>query len=131
MRGKQLTILILLVGYLLIVGTLTIYHAFNFSDYVRWKGDETFNYTLFLLVTAVLFQVLVWLVVKSIDWKAVVLTTIVNFILSFIAGFGIFIVSGLEGFPRHLIFIYGGCFLIFFTIVTVLQSNRLNNAGGI
>jgi hypothetical protein len=91
----------------------------------RWKGDETFNYTLFLLLTAVLFQGLVWLVIKSIDWKAAVLSTIVNFILSFIVGFGIFVVSGLEGFPRHLILVYGSCFLIFFTIVTVLQSNRL------
>ena len=109
-------------------GALTVYHAFNFSDYIHWKGDETIDYTLFLLVTSVLFQVLVSIVVKAIDWKAALLATIANFILSFIFGFGILMVSGLEGFPRHMIFIYGGCFLTFFTIVTLLQTKRLRES---
>jgi hypothetical protein len=125
MTGRQLTILILLAGYVLTTGALTIYHAYNFSVYVHWKGDETIYYTLFLLLTSIFFQGAVWTVVKAIDWKAASLATIVNSALSFIVGFGIFMVSDLEGFPRHLIFIYGACFLTFFTVVTILQANRL------
>jgi|GEM_PF-5609061 len=126
MTGKQLTIRILLAGYIAAIAGLTIYHAFHFSAYVHWKGDETINYTFFLLLTSVMFQGIVWMIVKSIDWKAVILGTIGNFILSFIVGFGIFVVSGMSGIPRHLILIYGGCYLTFFTVVTILQSNRLN-----
>ena len=108
---------------------LTIYHAYNFSDYIHWKGDETIDYTLFLLFTSVVFQVLVWIVTKTFDWKAATLATIVNCILSFVVGFGLLMISGLSGIPRHLIFLYGGCYITFFTIVIILQLNRLNVAG--
>jgi hypothetical protein len=89
------------------------------------KGNETINFTLFLLVTSVLFHGLVWFIVKTIDWKSVILSTVVNFILSFIIGIGILMISGLSGIPRHMIFVYGGCYLTFFIIVTVLQSYKL------
>lgn len=125
MTGRQLTILILLAVYVLAVSGLTVYHGLNFSDYAHRKGDETIDYTLFLLMSSVLFQGLIWMIAKTLDWKAVILGTIVNFILSFIIGFGILMVIGLSGIPRHLIFLYGGCYLTFFTFVTVLQSNRL------
>jgi hypothetical protein len=125
MTCKQLTILTLLAVYVLIIGALTVYHAYNFSDYVHVKGDETLNYTLFLLLTSLLFQGLIWIITETFDWKAVILGTIVNFILSFIVGFGILMLSDLNDTPRHLIFIYGGCYMTFFTIVTILQSNRL------
>jgi len=128
MTKKRRTILILLLGYVLTIGWLTIYHAFNFSDYVHWKGDETINYTLFLLLTSVLFQGLIWMIVKEFDWKAAILGTVGNFVCSFFIGFGILMVSGLSGIPRHLIFLYGGCYLIFFTVVTILQSNRLRGS---
>ena len=125
MINKQLTILILLAGYVVTIVALTIYHAFNFSDYVHWKGDETINYTFFLLLTSVALQVIIWMIVKTIDWKAVILATIANFIFSFIVGFGILTALGLSGIPKHLIFVYGGCYMTFFTIVTFLQINRL------
>jgi hypothetical protein len=125
MTSRQTTILILLALYVLTVGAVTVYHAFNFSDYIHWKGDETIDYTLFLLFTSTLFQGLIWLLTKVFDWKAVTLATIVNFILSFIVGFGLLIISGLSGIPRHLILLYGGCYMTFFTIVTVVQANRL------
>jgi hypothetical protein len=127
MTEKRKTILILLVGYILLIGGLTIYHAFNFSDFVHWKGNETIYYTLFLLITSILFQGLVWTSIKVIDWKAALLATIVNFILSFIVALGIFTVSGLEGFPRQLILIYGASFLTFLITVTLLQAYRLKN----
>jgi hypothetical protein len=125
MTSRQTIILILLTLYVLTIGGLTVYHAFNFSDYIHWKGDETIDYTLFLLFTSILFQGLVCVLTKVFDWKAVTLATIVNFILSFIVGFGLLMISGLSGIPRHLIFLYGGCYMTFFTIVTVLQTNRL------
>src|SRR6187549_2075493 len=111
MKGKQSIVLILLAGYILTIVPLTIYHAFNFSDYIHWKGDETINYTLFLLLTSMLFQGLVWVVVKTFDWKAVILGTIVNFISSFIVGFFIMIFSGIDGTSTDLILLYGGCYL--------------------
>jgi hypothetical protein len=127
MTSKKTTILILLTLYVLALGVLTIYHAFNFSDYIHMKGDETIDYILFLLFTSILFQGLVWILTRVFDWKAATLATIVNFILSIIVGFEILMISGLGGIPRHLIFLYGGCYITFFTLVTVLQSNRLGD----
>jgi hypothetical protein len=125
MTTRQTTILILLTLYALTISGLTIYHALNFSDYVHWKGDETIYYTLFLLFTSILFQGLVWIVTKVFDWKAATLATIINFIISFIVGFGVLMISGLSGVPKHLIFVYGSCYLASFIVVTVLQSNRV------
>jgi hypothetical protein len=124
---KQLTILILLAVYLLATAWWTVYHSFNFSDYVHRKGDETLDYTLYLLLTSIIFQGLIWTISKVLDWKFAVLGTIVNYIFSFILGFGILTISGLSGIPRHLIFIYGACYMTMFTIVTILQSNRVKN----
>jgi hypothetical protein len=125
MMSRQLTILILLTIYVLTAIGLTVYHAYNFSDYVHRKGDETMNYTFYLLLTSVVFQGLLYIVTKTFDWKATFLATVVNFIISFIIGFGILMLSGLSGIPRHMIFVYGGCYLTFFTIVTILHANRL------
>jgi hypothetical protein len=125
MTSRQKTILILLTLYVLTIGGLTVYHAFNFSDYIHSKGDETIGYTLFLLFTSILFQGLIWVLTKVFDWKAATLATIVTYILSFIVGFGLLMISGLSGIPSHLIFLYGSCYMTFFTVVTVLQTNRL------
>ena len=126
MTSRRKTILILLTLYALTMGGLTIYHAINFSDYIHWKGDEVINYTLFLLVTSILFQGLVYVFTKSFDLKAATLATIVNFIVSFIVGFGLLLISGLSGIPRHLIFLYGGCYLTLFTIITIWQAKKQN-----
>jgi hypothetical protein len=77
------------------------------------------------LLTSMMFQGLVWVVTKTVNWKAIILSTLGNFIVSFILGFAILMVSGLSGIPRHMIFVYGGCYLTFFTIVAFLQTNRL------
>jgi hypothetical protein len=126
-RGtKQLTILISLVAYVIVIGALTIYFAFNLSDYIHWQGDETIHYTYFLLITSIVFQGVIFLIIKQIDWKAAILATIVNFILSYIIGLGILIVLELSGTPQNLILVYGACYITFFTIVTALQSYRAN-----
>ena len=122
---RQRIIRILLLGYVVSIITLTIYHAFNFSTYIHWKGDETIYYTFFLFFTSVLFQGLAWMISRKIEWKAALIATIGNYILSFFVGLGVLAVSGLSGIPRHLIFVYGACHVTFFIIVTVSQSSRL------
>lgn len=124
MTTKQIISILLIIYILAIIG-LTIFHAFNFSDYIHVKGDETIYYTLFLLITSILFQTLISLVTRTIDWKTTPLATIVNFIISFIAGFGILMITGLSGIPKHLIFIYGGCYMTIFSVVTIIQIRRL------
>jgi hypothetical protein len=119
--GKQAKMLISLTLYDLIIGGLTIYHGFNFSDYVHWKGDETTYYILFLLFTSFLFYIFSGIF----DLKAATLAIIINFVLSFFMGLGLLLISGLSGITRHLIFIYGGCYMTFLTILTFIQSRRL------
>jgi len=126
MKYKKPIILILLTLYVFAIVALTIYHAFNFSNYIHRKGDETANYIFFLLLTSLLLQGLIWITTKTFDWKAVVLSTVVNFFVSFIVGLIILRISGLTGIPKHLIFLYGGCYLTFFVLVTITQANRLN-----
>jgi len=126
MEGKQWTIVISLIAYVVIIGLLTFYHAFHFSDYVHTKGDETVNYTLFLFLSSLLFQGFIWFIEKTIAWKFVLLSTIVNFIVSFILGLGMLMWSGLYGIPKHLIFIYGGCYITCFILVVLLQMNKIN-----
>jgi hypothetical protein len=89
MMSKQLILLILLAGYIVIIGALTFYHADNFSSYIHRKGDETIFYTWLLFTTSVVFQGVVWIMTKAADWKVIILGTIANFILSYVVGFGI------------------------------------------
>jgi len=126
--GKQRIILILLAGYVVIVAALTIYHANNFTHYIHIKGEETTVYMDFLLSTSILFQILIWIIARSLNWKAAILSTVVNFVFSVIIGFIILYVFGITGIPRHLIFLYGTCYMIFFSMVTVWQTTRLKTA---
>jgi hypothetical protein len=125
MNWRQRTIIILLIAFVAVACRLTIYHAYNFSDYIHIKGDEIFAYVKYLLLASMLFQGLIWLIAKTLDWKIAIAATVGNSIISFILGFGIIMMSGLSGIPRHLIFVYGGCFLIIFAALTSLQIRKL------
>lgn len=87
MNWRQWAIFVLLIVYMVAAGGLTIYHAYNFSDYGHIKGDETFDYIKCLLWTSILFQGLIWVITKTLDWKTAVVATIGNTIISFILGF--------------------------------------------
>lgn len=123
MKGKQLRVLIGLLVYVIVIGSLTIYHAYNFSNYTHTKGDESINYTFFLLLTSIIFQGVLWMAKKN-TWKYSILATLVNYILSFFLGFSILMLSGLSGIPKHLILIYSGCYLILFSGIVILQINK-------
>jgi hypothetical protein len=69
MTGRQLTILTLLAVYILTISGLTVYYGFNFSDYVHRMRDEIIDYTLFLLLTSILFQGLVCVILKALIGK--------------------------------------------------------------
>lgn len=129
MSGKQLTISILLTLYVVTIGGLTIYHGYNFINYIHIKGDETIYYMYFLLLTSILFQVLVWIITKSLHWKAAIIGTIVNFFFSAIFGFAVLLVLGIRGIPKYLIFTYGCCYITFFCFVMILQLARLRVKG--
>jgi hypothetical protein len=125
MTWRQWTILVLLIIYIVAACRLTIYHAYNFSDYVHVKGDETSDYIKCLLWTSILFQGLIWIITKTLNWKTALVATIGNSIISFILGFIIILTSGLSGIPRHLIFVYGACFMTIFALVTIMQTRKL------
>ncbi len=112
-------------GYIVIVVALTIYYGNHWWDVLHYKGDETIYYAVFLLLTSILFQGLVWLTTDQIDWRLAILGTIVNFILSPFIGAIVLMSSGLSGISRELIFIYGTCFLTIFAISTIWQVYRL------
>lgn len=124
MNWRQWTILILLTTFVAAAFRLTIYHAYNFSNYIHIKGDETFYYIKYLLFASILFQGLIWIITKKLDWKAAVTATIGNSIVSLILGFGIITIIGLSGIPRHMIFVYGSCFVSIFAAVTILQTTK-------
>jgi|LakMenE18May11ns_1017448.scaffolds.fasta_scaffold8309591_1 hypothetical protein len=125
MNWRQWIIFVLLIGYVVAAGRLTIYHAYNFSNLVHVKGDETFDYIKYLLWTSIIFQGLIWIITRTLDWKTAIVATIGNTIISFILGFIIIMASGLSGIPRHLIFVYGACFMTIFALVTIKQIRKL------
>lgn len=125
MTWRRWAILILVITFVVATYRVTIYHAYNFSDYVHKKGDETFDYIKYLLLASILFQGLIWIITKTFDWKAALFATVGNSIVSFILGFMIMMASGLSGIPRHLMFVYGGCFVTIFALLTLLQARRL------
>lgn len=123
---RKFVLLIFLGLYLIGTACWSIYHALNFSNYVHRKGGETIDYTLYLLMTSILFQVIVWIVSRVLVWKLAMLATAVNYIVSFVLGFAILMLSGLSGIPKHLIFIYGGCFMTIFSVVTIRQLSKMS-----
>jgi len=128
MTTRSWIVYVLLALYVFVISVLTIYHAYHFTDYTHVKGDETINYMYFLLLTSILFQIAVSILLKYFNWKAVALSTIGNFIGSTIIVF--FILSSLDiaGIPRHLIFIYGCCYVTVFVIVIIVQLKRFRTS---
>ena len=115
-------VLVALIIYLTTIILLTIYYGYNFDKYVHWKGNEFFYYVLFLLVTSSLFQIIISQTTKAMTITYGFIFTIVNCGLSFVLGFIFWTVSNISGIPRHLIFIYGGCFLTILSTVTILKA---------
>jgi hypothetical protein len=126
MSVKQLTISGLLLAYVVAVAALTVHHAYNFSHYIHRKGDETVDYMFFLLLTSCVFETILCIIIKSFNWKIFLLKTVTNFIISVFVGFTVLLLTGLSGVPRHLIMIYGCCYMLFFSILTIWQLKRLS-----
>ena len=118
---RKWTTVIALVIYLLTIGLLTNYYGYNFSKFVHYKGDEFFYYIVFLLTTSAIFNIFVSLTTKVLTIKFGLLTTISNGFISLIIGFIFWTVTEISGIPRHLIFIYGGCYLLFLFLLTILK----------
>lgn len=123
--GRQFIIFVLLAIYVSVIGIWTDYHAHHFSYYIHQKGDEVSYYVWILFLTSVLFQVLICIIGKKIDWKPALLSTVVNVIVSFIIGACILMMSTVSGIPKHLIFIYGICYITIFVVITALQIRRI------
>jgi hypothetical protein len=126
MPFKSFVVLALLAVYLILIIPVTIYYANNFSTFVHSRAGEIIDYAGFLLLTAIVFHAVASLVAKIIEWRIILLSTIVNFILSFIFGFSILIASQLTGRGKEIIFIYGSCFLFIFSAMIFLMAYRLS-----
>jgi len=103
------------------VGLLTIYYGNHFHNFVSSKGDEIIYYSVFLLLTNIVMNLILW-ASGLMDIKRGLLTPLVNWVMAFIVGFIIFITSDIEGKPKQLIFIYGFTFLIIMTTLTILLT---------
>ena len=121
MTRKWMTILTLVI-YLLVIGLLTIYYGYNFSKFVHYKGDEFNYYVLFLLTSSAIFNIFISQTTKILSLKFGLLTTLLNSFISLILGFIFWTVTEISGIPRHLIFIYGGCYLLILSSLTILKA---------
>jgi hypothetical protein len=128
MSGKSLVVLVFLAVYLLVMVPGTIYFSSNFSRFVHLKGDEVINYAIALLVTPIVFEILVSLITKVLVWRIFLLSTIINFLLSFVFGFFILVGFRLGGSSQEIILVYGSCFLCMFSIITVIQAYRFSES---
>jgi hypothetical protein len=126
MSFKSFVILALLAVYLIIIILASIYYANHFSSFAHSKGGEIIDYACVLLLTAIAFHVAASFVAKTIEWRIILLATIVNFILSFIFGFAILLSLKLGGSGKEIILVYGSCFLIIFSGMALLMAYRLS-----
>jgi len=124
MKTANKPVLILLFLFLFGMIMVTIYYASNFSKFVHYKGDETINYALSLLIASALFQGFIIVFAKKVKWLPMLLGTVGNFVLSFVIGFIIFLSAKLQGTPRELIIIYGVCYLTIFSVSIVYQARE-------
>jgi hypothetical protein len=124
MMSKRTAILFLLVAYLIAMGCWTYYYADHFPEFVHRKGDEFTSYVTQLLLSSIVVQSIVSAMLGLITWKVVLLGTIGNVILSFVVGLMTLLASGLSGIPRHLILVYGLCYMAFFAASVVFQALR-------
>jgi hypothetical protein len=117
----NLRIILALIIYLLTTGLVTLYYGFNFYNFVHRKGDELFYFALFLMITSTILQVLISQTTGVLSLKFALLSPLANGILSFILGFVFWDLTELEGIPRHLIFIYGGCYLLILCLLIIAK----------
>ena len=120
MTSKWITILSLVI-YVFVIGLLTIYYGHNFSKFVHYKGDEFNYYVIFLLTSSAIFNLFISQTTKILSLKFGLLTTVFNGFISLILGFIFWTVTEIDGIPRQLIFIYGGCYLLVLSSLTIFK----------
>ena len=111
--------------YALIITVASIYHAFNFSDYIQTEGNEIIYYVVLVLIGSVLFQVFIARQNRAIERKAVLFGTLMVIVASMIFSFGAIMQSDMEGTPIQIILTFGSFNLIFLTLSTVQLVSQL------
>ncbi|MEI9917486.1 MAG: hypothetical protein WDO14_01640 [Bacteroidota bacterium] len=121
MSKNKNTLLILLVIYIAIVAAISIFHGNNFLQYSDSDGAAQVNYMEFLFFTSVLFQGLMYYMLKTINWKLAILSTIVNLLLSIMFTILIIDWGDLSESTKELVTVYGWCYMVLFSVVAWIQ----------
>ena len=121
MAPKQKALLIILVLYIAIVAAASTFHAGNFSLYSDSEGAAEINYMEFLFFTSVLYQGAIYFMLKSINWKLAILSTIVNLLVSIMLTILIVDWGEYSESAPQLIVIYGWCYMLIFSMLAWVQ----------
>jgi hypothetical protein len=106
----RLFIIILL--YIVILISFTLYWGDNFVDYTLYKGDES---TLFVKVSVglnYLMLVLTAIMHRKINLMFLFISPLLNTIIAFILGLIFLLSSGISGIPRHTFYVFTPLFII-------------------
>src|SRR4051812_24883595 len=79
---RQKSLLLLLALYIVIVAAASFFHANNFQNYTDSEGAAGIDYMEFLFFGSVMFQGLMYFMLKQISWKAAIFSTILNLLVS-------------------------------------------------
>lgn len=119
--GKRRRVSIVLLAYIALVAGATALYVNNFPHYTENEGEAEINYMEFLFFTSMIFQGAMYWMLKSINWKLAILSTIVNLLVSI--GLTIIIIDWGEfsESAQQLIIIYSWCYMVIFSVVAWIQ----------
>lgn len=98
--------------YTILTVAFCIYWAFNYPEYMIYKGDEFFFLVQVLLIITYTFYLLIQFSVHRINFIFALLIPILTCIASFCTGFVILIFTPMGGIPRENILVYGLLYII-------------------
>ena len=104
---------ILSVIYILIVVVFSTYWATNFSNYIKYKGDEFFVFAELLLALTIAFYLTIQFAIKRINFLLALTLPFVICVAAFIIDILILLMTEVSGIPRQYILTYGGLYLLF------------------
>lgn len=122
MNKRHFIIWFLLLAYIILAIAWTLHYAENFSNYGNndnYKGDELIRYIKSLVLSSTVLHSFFLRINGSIKLKMMLLGTLANLIVSIISGFAIMLIFSIDGIPKQLIYLFGGCYLSIFTLLII------------
>lgn len=116
----RLRLLISSLIFLSIILGVSVFWAFNYSEFTHSKGGELISFAKYLLLISYIGLLVIQSSIKKVNLILVLIQPIAALLFSFVIGIMILLFSGLEGIPKHNILVFGFSYAAFTSLFIYL-----------